>query len=152
MKKVLLAIMILVLSATTLTGCGAGKEPITSEEFKEYFSDDYTTTEVSDDFDDSIKVVLNATSDDIIIEYFEFTDNDSATYFFNQIVNEYEIEKEYLNVRANTKTNTNNYGSYKLTTDSRYLAVVRVENTVIGSSVSKEFKDEVKDIIKDLGY
>lgn len=39
MKKVLLVIVILVLSAITLTGCGIGKEPITPEEFKDEVKD-----------------------------------------------------------------------------------------------------------------
>lgn len=152
MKKVLLTIMILVLSVTALTGCGMGKEPITSEEFTEYFSDDYIMTEKSDDFDDSIVVALNAESDDIIIAFLEFSDNDAARNSFDKVTNEFEMQKNSMNVKAFKNARTNSYGSYKLTTDSQYVALVRIENTILASVVSKEFKDDVNDIIKGLGY
>lgn len=94
MKKVLLSITILVLSVTTLTGCGAGKEPITPEEFKEYFSDDYTITEDSDDkTGEQIKVVVAKAHKPQLSDPENQLEIESASRAINKLHSESEFKK-----------------------------------------------------------
>lgn len=67
----------------------------------------------------------------------------------------YKINKaKFENSAATSQVTFNgkNYSSYSITTGGKYKFVERVEKTVIYLNVDKEYKDDVKDLVKELGY
>ncbi len=45
-----------------------------------------------------------------------------------------------------------NYSTYSLTTNGKYKYLSRIDNTLIYIDASDDYKDAIKDIIKELGY
>ena len=70
--------------------------------------------------------------------------------FFN--LNKDVFEKIKGNTAAETSVNLKNYSVYTLSTDSKYRVLSRIDNTVVYINVDKQYKDEVKGILEELGY
>ncbi len=66
-------------------------------------------------------------------------------------------EKEEFEANKDTEVTENkesgkNYEIYELTTSLMYMYTSRIDNTLIYISANKEDKNEIKDLIKKLGY
>jgi hypothetical protein len=75
---------------------------------------------------------------------------DSAVASFNSNKSDFEQMK---NSGSSTgEVNIGNHNYYGLTTDEGYYVVSRVDNTMIYVNSSAEYKDEIKEVLKVLGY
>lgn len=48
--------------------------------------------------------------------------------------------------------NGKNFQKYTLSTESKYKVISRIDNTVIYLNVDDNYKEEVKNVLKELGY
>ena len=150
MKKLLKSSLI-VLCILFLCACDS-KEVKLEREFKDFFKDkDYTIVEVDDKID--VKSILNAyavikNDGSYQIEYYIFSDERSA-------------EVSYLSNKNNFNDNFDgkisdydgsNYSKLTMKTDTNYYIVERVENTLLYMNVENEYKDEVEELLKEMGY
>jgi len=136
----------------TITGCS--KTALTPEEFKTKMQDKgYIVQDATDQMSqyDYIKQVYIAVSSDYTyqIEFYETIDNNYASKFFETNKNNFEN-----NISSATKTTVNGINNNKFTVseDESYKVISRVDNTAIYLNISSEYKTEVKDILKYLGY
>jgi len=131
------------------------KEPITASEFKNEMEDlDFEIVDAKYQFaeyDYVEKVYLALEEDgDYQIEFYKLDEEEDAINFYNNNKSIFESDKG--STSAETSVNLKNNSKYTLTTNGKYKVVSRIENTVIYLNVDKEYKDEVKDILKELGY
>lgn len=138
----------------TVTGCG-NKTAISSDDFKSRmeqkgFSVQEATSQFSEH--DYVEKVYIALSDDskYQIEFYELSDADKASSFFNNNKELFEDSKS--SSSSETSVNLGNNSKYTLTTNGKYKVVSRIDNTVIYLDVADNYKSNIKDILKDLGY
>ena len=92
-----------------------------------------------------------AEKQNIVIEYIEYIDNNYSYY-------KYLDTKEYIQSKeGNVTTNmsimeSNNYNRYELTTNGVTYIVARSNNTILYTATPSEYRAEVNQIFKNLGY
>ena len=84
------------------------------------------------------------------IEFYELSDSDYASSFFNNNKKTFEDSKS--SGSAETSVSAGNNAKYTLTTNGKFKVVSRIDNTVIYLNVDDDYKSSVKDVLKDLGY
>ena len=136
-----------------LTGCG-NKKVKTTEEFKSITSEyNYTAYDITDQYA-SYGHITHATavqnSDKVQIEFYVLDEAANAVSMFNNNKQIFE------NLKGNTSTelsnNIGNYMSYALTSSGYYMYICQVDNTLLYAKVNEVYKEEIKKIVKDLGY
>lgn len=84
------------------------------------------------------------------IEFYELTDEESAKTVYDNNKNKFEETKG--DTSACTSVDGKNWSKYTLTSDGKYMVVSRVANTIVYLSVKDQYSDEIKDILKEIGY
>lgn len=138
----------------TITGCG-NKTAITSDDFKSRMeSSGYTvqdaTSQMSEyDYIDQVYIAISSDST-YQIEFYELSDSDYASSFFNNNKSTFENSKS--SSATETSVSAGNNAKYTLTTNGKFKVVSRIDNTVIYLNVDEDYKSSVKDVLDDLGY
>lgn len=89
-----------------------------------------------------------AEKDDYEIEFYTFKNESSAEEFFNTQKRKLDSD----NARTRVDFSGKNFATFNIETNGRYKFLERVDKTVICLNVDKDYKDDVKDAVKDLGY
>lgn len=132
------------------------KEPMTVSEFKDIMEDkDFEIIDAIDqvdDYDNNIKKAYIALEEDYAyqIEFYRLDEEEDAIYFYN--TNKEIFENSKSSSSAETSVSMGNNSKYTLTSGDKYKVVSRIENTVIYLDVDEEYKDEIKEILKEIGY
>ena len=128
------------------------KESITGEKFVEIMEDnDFKVSDVKYQFKNSdvkIKEAYVAKKDEYQIEFYTFEDVDDADYFFR--INKEKFDSNSAKTRVDL--NGKNYASFNIEANGKYKFLERIDETVIYINVDREYKDNVKDMVKILGY
>jgi len=143
---------ILILMILLCTSCATSKTPVTSEAFKEIMEDEgYDIYEITDQYEegqfDSAQIAMK---DDYKVEFYVLPTDDAAISMYN--INKSDFENLKGSNSANKYVEVGNYGFYELTTGDGYYALSRVDNTLVFIKTDKENKDEMKKVLKNLGY
>ena len=151
MKKKIIFFSFLLLSIFMITGCG-NKKVISTREFKNITEQDVlTTVDVKDQFsDESVVEATIAHNDDIKLEFYVLNSETSAKSMF--AYNKKIFEGRKSGVSKYISTDIGNSSTYMLQTGGYYMYLSRVDNTLLYISVSDQYKDNVKEVVKDLGY
>ena len=153
MKKKIVLMTTLIISIFLITGCST-KTPLNSTDFVDLIEqNDYKTTNVINQFSDytQIKNAFIAQDKEMRyqIEYYELDTEESAKSFYK---GNKAIFQKLENIKSRTKVDLKNYEKYAQSTDSVYSSISRIDNTIVYANVKIEYKDEVIEIIKKLGY
>lgn len=130
------------------------KTAITADKFcsimqaKGYEVGDFTSQFAQ--YGDYAKKVCAARKTGYQIEFFELANESNAIESYN--TNKTKFESQKGNISSYFTVSKNNYNTYTLTTNGQYKYICRVDNTFIYADVAEEYKDEVKNIINELGY
>ena len=87
---------------------------------------------------------------DYKIEFYKLDEEEDAIDFYK--LNKEKFESQKGSGSAESTVNIGNNSKYTLTTNGEYKVISRIENTAIYLDVDKKYKDEVKEILKELGY
>ena len=154
MKKrriVLCVVCFLMLFA--LTGCG-NKAAITTSDFKTVAEGhNYIITDAVSQYAayDYIKeVTIAQSSDDWQVEFYVLDNAANATSMFN--TNKATFESYKGNSSSESSTSIGNHASYTLTSSGYYMHLCRIDNTLLYVSVPDTYKNDVKELIEELGY
>lgn len=154
---ILVAIIVIagIIVGVVIINKNLNKEPITVSEFKNIMEDkDFEIMDAKDQFEDYdyIEKVYLALEEDYEyqIEFYKLDEEDDAINFYN--TNKRIFEDSKSSASAETSVSMGNNSKYTLATGDKYKVVSRIENTVIYLNVDEEYKDEVKDILKEIGY
>lgn len=153
MKKKILLITILITSLLFLTGCG--KKALTIEEFTSSFdTNKYTVGEYQegqiDTVIDGLQRGAYVTNGSYTIDFYILENTSKAKALFKDEKATFEASKDGKTIENSIKIN--NYESYELTTDLMYMYTCRVDNTLLYINANVEDKDEIKSLVKKLGY
>ncbi len=153
MKKKILLITILITSLLFLTGCG--KKALTIEEFTSSFdTNKYTVGEYQngqiDTVIDGIQRGAYITNGSYTIDFYILENTSKAEALFKDEKATFEASKDGKTIENSIKIN--NYESYELTTDLMYMYTCRIDNTLLYINANVEDKDEIKSLVKKLGY
>lgn len=159
-RKLALALGLVGLIAS-LSGCGLKKTAITAEEFSSKMEDEgYQMVDITNQYEEVENALLAMNLDDgYKIEYYDMADEDSARTAYNQTANKFD--KKY-NVKMMSMNLTFNHSqSFYFTGQGKdadgnklesYVHISRVDDTMILVVADKEYRDDIKAIIKELGY
>lgn len=160
MKKrslsIIMGIIMMLTFVITCTGCGITEKPsITADTFVSTMeAKGYEIVDAKDQFpdEDSIQKVFIAISPEknYQIEFYDMVDIDAATILYNK--NQQLFESSRGNVSGSTSAEIGNYSKYTLTTNGKYKAVSRIDNTVIYLNVPESVKETVAEVLKEIGY
>ena len=84
------------------------------------------------------------------IEFYELTTVENAISMYN--TNKTKFESQKTNASAFVTTRMKNYSIYSLSTNGKYKYLSRIDNTLVYIDVDEDYKDIVKDIMKEIGY
>ena len=132
------------------------KQPITAGDFKDIMEDkDFEIIDAIDqvdDYDNGIKKAYIALEEDYDyqIEFYKLDEEDDAIDFYKNNKEIFEDSKGSSSVE--TKVSMGNNSKYTLKTNDEYKVVSRIEDTVIYLNVDDKYEDEVKEILKEMGY
>lgn len=152
-KSLLLFSIIGIVCLFLTTGCG--KTAIDAEDFKVTMDGkgfkivDATSQFVKQEY---VKKVYVAMSSDNTyqIEFYEFAEDSDGKTFFD--ANKKDFEDNKGSVNSSKLINLGKYNKYTLTSDEKYQVVSRIGNTAIFVNTNKKYKDNINDIIDELGY
>lgn len=143
MKKLLLVLLIFTCACSI-------KHSLSSDNFQEKMEDKgftvQDTTEVSDA--EFIKKELVALRKEYQIYYFESPTEDKGKELYN--INKSNISNSN-KVKIDEK-NSSNFDRLKATSNKKVFYTVRIGNTVIYVEAEIKYKNEIKNILKDIGY
>ena len=154
MKKILLSI-IFILSLFLLTACTLSKQVLTTADFSEIMEKkEFRIIDITNQYSENT-YVKEATlainnNNEYQIEFYVLDNKDSAKDMFNK--NKRIFDESDSVARSSENVNMINYSYYKVTNDNEFKYICRVENTFIYINTSKDKKDEIINIINDLGY
>lgn len=131
------------------------KEPITAHDFKDKMEyKDFEIIDAIDQFEDYdyIEKAYIALEEDYEykIEFYKLDEEDDAIRFYN--INKEVFDDSKGSSSAETSVSMGNNSKYTLKTKDEYKVVSRIENTVMYADVDEKYEDEVKEILKEMGY
>ena len=150
-KKIGLVLTVICITVL-LTGCES-KSKLSPDKFVDKMNEKgFEITNVMNRYrgNDDINNAVVAIKSNYKIEYFQFIDNEKASYFYE---NKKSAFSNYDYGTSNkSEVNINNYNKYDLTVNGRYRLISRIDNTVIYLDVEEMYKQDVSSIIEELGY
>ncbi len=149
-KFAALAMMMVMLVG--LTACSK-KTAISVEEFNDILESKGCTIEDATGqlAPESITAISLALSDDYQIEFYEFVDNETATAVFLENKTIFEGHTGS-GASAEITKNIMNYSYYSVSTSSTFYMLAQIDNTMLFVEADVAYKDEIVEIVKELGY
>ncbi len=151
MKQRILIVYVLA-AVLLLTACGS-KTALTNDQFIEKMeAAGYQIQDAIDQFGEDVleSATLAMMDDKYQIEFYVLPTSDQAAAAFSNNKSNFQLLEDAAKNTSSLNTNTYNY--YALTTNEGYYVVSRIDNTLLYVQTSAEYKDEIKKIIKELGY
>ncbi len=153
MKKVykMLAVALMTIMCIGLTAC-SNRTPVSVSDFNEIMEEKGfeivdATGQVAPE---SITAISIAVNEDYQIELYEMVSDATATAVFAE---NKDIFEDYAIGSATTiSKNIMNYAYYSVTSSGTYYALSKIGNTMIYVVADAEYKDEISEILKELGY
>ena len=135
-----------------MTACGS-KTPQTVSGFTEIMEGaGFEVQDVTADTEtnDLATTVLIAVGENYQIEFYELVDSDTGEgVFYN---NKQLFEDEHSVTTMSSEVTSGNYNYYAFNADGNFHMIARVDNTMLWCEAAKEYKDEIVEFVKTLGY
>jgi len=158
MKLGMKQVLVIVLAMTILSGCG--RDVIASDDFKSYMEDKgYEIVDSTDqyagigDVHKGYIALVDSNNDgeiDYQIEWLEVKNIEDAILLFEQ---QKVVSESYKgNSSSESNVNRKNYSEYSITYNGIHINMIRVENTLVYVMCDEEYKDNVKEDMKQIGY
>jgi len=151
MKRIALVVLIAII-ALALVACGGPREVLSVEEFTsrmeaEGFSVEDLTHVWQDPF---VETFLLVETGDFEMQFFVFESEADARASFSHIKGLFEDARG--SSSSHTETNIANFNRFRQTTDGRFEAITRVEDTLVVAQTSAENRADVNAVFDLLGY
>lgn len=157
MNKIKLTACILACSVIFgLTGCSTDKDPISAEKFTQKMEE--AGLEINDQSDEApedlgmseVRVAFDEGK--YQIEFYTFDKEEDAKSMYNYVQENLDNQYENESGRVRTSKSVGNHASYKLSADEKYFVVSRIGNTLVYSAATSDYKNQVKELVEDIGY
>ena len=128
------------------------KNSITSEKFISIMEDnDFRVVDVTKQFENAdidVKEGYVAAKDDYQVEFYTFKNEDDAETFYKINMAKFDTDSAKTRIQLSGQ----NYSSFNVEANGKYKFLERINKTVIYLNVDDEYKGDVKDTLKELGY
>lgn len=141
MKKVLTVLSLIIINLL-LSGCGKNYTKLSYTDYNEYFNskEGYIVIDKSSNYDTDIVRYLEAGDGEVQVFYIEFEKTKDAISYINDLYGDsYKIKTK------------NNYSTIK-SSKEKYFRLIRIDNVIVTAVADKEYKKDIKNILKDLGF
>lgn len=147
MKKII-KLFTCLLIIVTLSGCGS-KKALKSNDIKNKLSNlGFTINDVTSYMEDeNIKNVITANNGKYQIEFYTFDSKEDAKKAYETNVKNFTINK-----KNKKEKHEDNYDKFTQELSDTYNMVIRLNNTLLYSSINLEYKRDLNKTIKNLGY
>lgn len=141
-------IFVFIFMALMLSACG-NKKALTPREITiKLFNNSFSVTDVTSQMEDkSISYVASANNGRFQIEYYVFVNEEDAKKAYKNNKESFESYKTKGKEKAKES-----YEKYTQQLSDTYNLIIRVDNTLLYSSVNIEYKRDLNKVIKELGY
>lgn len=147
MKKIIKILMFLFI-IVALSGCGSKKVLKPSDVQNKLSSLGFSINDITNYMEDkNIKSVITANNGKYQIEFFTFNSKKNAKEAYNTNVKSFLANK---NVKK--EKNEDNYDKFTQELSDTYNVVIRLDNTLLYSSINLEYKNDLNKVIKKLNY
>lgn len=171
LSTIICCVIILLLSVTILviyfyynnltkTIEGSDKNMITAEKFKEYIETKGFNVHKEDEIYNLAATIKEGTKqsyftekndkDDFRINFFEFIDESNVMYHYYQAVLSTETNNNGMFTENSEKSL--NHTKYSAVSNGNYIVVSRIKDTLIWGTINAENRQDLDNIIEDLGY
>lgn len=152
MKKRVFSILSLLLVVVCLSACVFSRKALTPEGFSVQMREmNFNVEDYSQHYQGLLQTALVATGDDgIKVEFFVTEDNEQAKNAFEE--NKLMFEEQKGDVSTEKNSSGTNYSKYELTTNGLYMAVCRIDNTLVFLMVDEALKPRAQEVLETLGY
>lgn len=150
-KKILIGLLLIM--TLLITGCTT-KESLEASTFKTLMEKrgfsvlEQTSTVISENSAVEVSYIAETTGARYAIEYYSFDGEVSAQAFYAK--KQEELAKT--GAQAYTEVNIGNYSKYTLVHNNKFSAISRVSNTIVYVSADNNYAEEIKGVLKDIGY
>ena len=147
MKKIIKILMFLFI-IVALSGCGSKKVLKPSDVQNKLSSLGFSINDITNYMEDkNIKSVITANNGKYQIEFFTFNSKKNAKEAYNTNVKSFLANK---NVKK--EKNEDSYDKFTQELSDTYNVVIRLDNTLLYSSINLEYKNDLNKVIKKLNY
>lgn len=131
------------------------KNSLTTQEFiSKVESMGFTTTDVKSQFStyDYVKTATLAHEKDrkYKIEFYTLDSEEGAEYFF--AINKVKFEEIEATVKSKSKVNGKNHSKFTFSANGKYMVISRVGTTCMYVNADIDYKEEINNLLKQLGY
>jgi len=152
---IIVVVILIAIGGTVFVNLNKEKTSISAKDFNDIMEDkDYVIMETTSQFAQYENYVSESyvaiKDDDYQIEFYELSNEENAIDMY--ATNKIRFETSKGNSSAVTNFDFKNYSKYTLTTNGKYKVLSRIDNTLIYIDVDKDYKDIVKDLLKEIGY
>ena len=84
------------------------------------------------------------------IEFYQLVNDEYANQFYTTNMTKFENSKSSTSIE--TSVNGKNYSKYTLSSNGKYMVISRINNTAIYVNIDESHKEEVINLLKELGY
>ncbi len=150
-KKLLLGILLIGL--LFITGCTA-KEKLEPSNFKKimekkgFIVTEQTGVAIAEGGNVDVSYKAESPDQRYVINFYEFDGEVSAQGFYAKK----QAELGSTGSQVYTELNLGNYSKYTMIYHERFAAISRVSNTVVYVDTEKNYQEEVKQLLLDIGY
>ena len=150
-KKLLLGLLLIGL--LFITGCTA-KEKLEPSNFKKimekkgFIVTEQTGTAIAEGGNVDLSYKAETPDQRYVINFYEFDGEVSAQGFYAKK----QAELGSTGSQVYTELNLGNYSKYTMIYHERFAAISRVSNTVVYVDTEKNYQEEVKQLLLDIGY
>ena len=152
LTKAIALVLCLGMLLCVMTACSS-KTPQTVSGFTEVM--EAASFEVQDvtadkETNDLATAVLVAVGENFQIEFYELIDSETGEgVFYN---NKKLFTDEHSVTTMSSEVTSGNYNYFAFNADGNFHMIARVDNTMLWCEAAKEYKDEIVEFVKTLGY
>ncbi len=150
--RIIITISAVIMAVVLLCSCSS-KMAKTAQEFTDFAENNgFTVSDITEETETNglVKTMLLANCEDYQLEFSVLNDSDTAESVFYGNMDNLNSE---VSVKTFTKqVESSNYNYYEFVSDDMFYVVSRVEDTMLLCVADKEFKDDILEDIKQLGY
>ena len=154
MKKIVTSVLVISVCVVLLASCSAfgPKTAITMSTFDTKAEEaGFTVIDAANQFGEGeIESVHIAMADNYQIEFYIVPTEQQAIAAYNQNKANFELSKG--SGSSNSETNIANYSKYTQTSAGMYSVISRIDNTFIYVNADANYKSEINDFLKAIGY
>ena len=153
-KQKLLILFLSFLLIICLVGCSTKRTALTNDEFKIRAVDyGYTVVDNTNNYSNSSAEIIGTSQlllNDIEIQFYELSNDDVAKNMFNISRTSFEASKEATN--SEYSASVGNYQEYQVTTESRFMRVTRIGNTIMRVNTKVTNEELTIEVFEKMNY